>query len=121
MLFYGLATSRLVLGEMDYIAALVMGQVWNTEMTTDFYHVSQEWAKQIAREAFGKIDFATVKMIKLTRNVSTLTFRAWGGKDFEKVELIKWYDGINDEYTRIGYSPYQNCIILGESYKHDNE
>ena len=32
MLFYGLATSRLVLGEVDCTAALVMGQVWNTEM-----------------------------------------------------------------------------------------
>ena len=90
-------------------------------MTTDFYHVSQEWAKQIAREAFGKIDFAGVNIIKIDNPISSFRFREWGGRDIEEVELIKWYDGINDEYTRIGYSPYQNCIVLGESYKHDNE
>ena len=112
-----------------------MGQVWNTEMTPDYYHVSDEWAKQIALEAFGEIDFETVRVIKVSNYYGSYVLPLppkleWRDSyvspmyalfKTETITLSKWLDRINKEVTRIGYSPYQNCIVLGKSYKHDNE
>ena len=102
-------------------------------MTPDYYHVSDEWAKQIALEAFGEIDFATVKVIKVPINYRDFTIALPPELQLQcqasyvsplypifktdTIQLLIMYDDYNEEYTHIGYSEPANTIVLGETRK----
>ena len=100
-------------------------------MMPDYYHVSDEWAKQIALEAFGDIDFATVKVLKVRNFYNSyvlplppkLECRAsyisplYPLFKTDTIQLSKWLDGYNKEVARIGYSDLTNTILLGETRK----
>ncbi len=97
--------------------------------------ITNEWAKQLAHDVISpNLDFGNMIFIQIQPNIREYRFAipptivwwkdSWQHIDpvrvdkFEivTVEINKYYDAINQEYTRLGYYPRKNVLLIGDTY-----
>ena len=87
-------------------------------------YVTEEWAKQLVFEGWGAdLDFANMQWEQVPPGIHYYKIPFIGdcpakwlnGFKIEEIDIRRWYDPANKEYTYIGYGPKSNTIVLGET------
>ncbi len=94
-------------------------------------YISDEWAKQLAFDVWGDLDFPSIKVIKVPQGISVyrlpvvsdvswrhdLRSGDWDIPEVDEVHLDRIGDPVNGEYTHLGYGKKSNTLCLGFTYK----
>ena len=83
-------------------------------------YISHEWAKQLVFNTYGTdLDFYNMKATKVHDGILYLRVPLIDCK-IEQIEIQKYYDPINREYTYLGYGHKSNMIAIGRTTPSDN-
>jgi len=99
--------------------------------------ITKEWAKQLAYEVWGELDYAEMVVSYTSNRIQTVTVAILDENliyskaasasafpvtiDYDEITMEYISDHVNEEITQLGYSKKANTLMVGETIPFPNE